>query len=62
MTAKVASVSISPSGGLFILEPTALHSVSQDSLDITSKVLDGYGYHELAVSSEYIILSQEFYR
>lgn len=58
----VASVTVAPGGEIFVLDPTKLHSINRMTLDIRTNRLKDYGYHEVAVSSLYILMSQEFYR
>lgn len=58
----VASVTVAPGGEIFVLDPNLLHSINRETLDVRSSKLDEYGYHEIAASSRYVVMSQEFYR
>lgn len=62
LTASVASLDVAPDGTVFVIEPHGLHKIARQSKDITSEKLDSYGYHEVGVSSRFLVMSQEFYR
>jgi len=62
LTAMVASLDVSPTGFVYTLQPNGLHKIDPFTAKVTDYELENYGYHEIAVSSKYIILSQEFYR
>ena len=62
LTAPVASLDVAPDGSVYVLEPHGLHKIARDSRELTSESLESYGYHEVGVSSKYLVLSQEYYR
>ena len=62
MTASIASLDVSPDGTVVVLEPHGLHRIARDSREVTDDRLESYGYHEVAVSSHYLVMTQEYYR
>ena len=62
MTSVVASIDVAPDGKIYVLEPHGMHQIDEQASKVTSQVLEDYGYHRIATSSQYIVISQEFYR
>ncbi|XP_067942380.1 uncharacterized protein [Watersipora subatra] len=61
ITAIVASLDVDPQGKIYVLEPHGLHEIDEATTAVTSWSLKNYGYHEIAVSSAYLVITQEYY-